>query len=52
MIGHPEDWEEVIQDSLLKAWQDIDSFYGRSQFSSWLISIGTRTAIDQYLYQF
>ncbi len=46
MIGHPEDCEDVLQDALVKAWQAIDRFDGRAKFSTWLISIATRTAID------
>ena len=46
MIGHPEDCEDILQTSLIKAWENIGTFAGRSAFSTWLISIATRTAID------
>lgn len=46
MIGHPDDSEDVLQDSLLKAWQGIAGFKEQSSFSTWLTSIATRTAID------
>jgi RNA polymerase sigma-70 factor (ECF subfamily) len=46
MIGHPEDCEDVMQASLTKAWESIGTFAGRSQFSTWLVAIATRTAID------
>lgn len=46
MIGHPEDCEDVLQASLIKAWENVGTFAGRSAFSTWLISIAARTAID------
>lgn len=46
MVGHPEDCEDIVQSSLLKAWQRIADFSGASKFSTWLVSIATRAAID------
>ncbi|HNP37301.1 MAG TPA: RNA polymerase sigma factor [Woeseiaceae bacterium] len=46
MIGHPEDSEDVLQDALLKAWNGMKSFRQESQFSTWFLSIVTRTTID------
>lgn len=46
MVGHPEDTEDIIQDSMLKAWNGIGGFKQRSSFSTWLISIAARTALD------
>lgn len=46
MIGHPEDTEDVLQDAILKAWQGIGGFQERANFSTWLVSIASRTAID------
>lgn len=46
MIGHPEDCEDLAQTALVKAWRSIGRFDGRSRFSSWLIAIAGRTAID------
>lgn len=46
LIGHPEDCEDVVQDALFKAWSALKSFKGEAQFSTWLVSIATRTAID------
>ena len=46
LIGHPEDTEEIIQDTMLKAWTNINSFREDSTFATWLCSIGARTAID------
>lgn len=46
MVGHPEDTEEVVQDSLLRAYEKIGTFRGESAFGTWLVSIATRAAID------
>lgn len=46
MVGHPEDCDDIVQSSLLKAWENIGRFAGRSKFSTWVISIATRAAID------
>lgn len=46
MIGHQQDCDDILQDALLKAWQALPGFDGRSQFSTWLTSIAMRCAID------
>ncbi len=46
LVGHPEDTDELFQDSLLKAWQSINSFRSDARFSTWLCAIGARTALD------
>jgi len=46
MVGHPEDTEDIVQDSLLKAWNGLADFKQGSSFSTWLIAIAARTAID------
>lgn len=39
MMRSPEDSEDVLQDGLLSAFQNLDQFQGRSKFSTWLHSI-------------
>ena len=46
MIGHREDCEDLAQLALAKAWENISSFDGRAAFSTWLVSIAARAAID------
>lgn len=46
LVGHSEDSEDIVQQALLKAWEGLRSFDGRSAFSTWLISIASRAAID------
>jgi DNA-directed RNA polymerase specialized sigma24 family protein len=45
------DWRDLLQDSLVKAWERRESFSGRAKFSSWLNPIIQRTAIDLYRYE-
>lgn len=40
-----EDAEDVLQDSLLKAFVHLEGFEGRSSFSSWLTSIAINCAL-------
>lgn len=39
--------EDVAQESLLKILKNIDSFEGRSRFTTWATSIAIRTGISQ-----
>jgi RNA polymerase sigma-70 factor (ECF subfamily) len=41
-----EDMEDIIQNSLIKAWRRIQSFQGNSSFSTWLYTIFKNVAID------
>lgn len=46
MVGPDEEVEDLAQQSLLKAFESIESFRGESKASTWLCAIGTRLAID------
>lgn len=46
MVGPDEEVEDLAQQSLLKAFESIESFRGDSKASTWLCAIGTRLAID------
>jgi len=46
MIGHPEDCEDVLQEALVKAYEAIGAFEGRSSFSTWAVAIAARCAVD------
>jgi RNA polymerase sigma-70 factor (ECF subfamily) len=46
MVGHPEDTDDLVQESAIRAWEAIGSFRGESKFGTWLCSIGARQAID------
>ena len=47
IVRNTEDAEEVAQDSFVKAFQQINTFQGKSKFSTWLYTIVYRTAISK-----
>ncbi|MGN1402079.1 MAG: RNA polymerase sigma factor SigY [Bacillus sp. (in: firmicutes)] len=40
--------EDIIQETMLKSYMNINRYDRRSRFSSWLITIATRTYVDMY----
>lgn len=46
LVGHPDDTEELVQESVLRAWESIATFRGEARFGTWLCAIGTRQALD------
>ena len=46
MVGHPDDVDDLTQQSLMKAYEAIDGFRAESSPGTWLCSIGARLAID------
>ncbi len=48
ILPHALDAEEAAQDALLTVARRIDSFEGRSRFSTWLYRISSNAAIDTY----
>lgn len=49
VIKNPSTVEDLVQESLIKAYRSITSFRGDSAFYTWLYKIGLNTAKD-YLY--
>ena len=47
IVRNSEDAEEVAQDSFIKAFQQLNTFQGKSKFSTWLYTIVYRTAISK-----
>lgn len=47
IVKNREDAEEVAQDSFIKAYQKLDSFEGKSKFSTWLYTIAYRNALTK-----
>ena len=47
ILGHHQDAEDVAQDALVTAWQQLPHFRGESTFSTWLYRIVTRRALNR-----
>ncbi len=45
MLNHPEDAEDVLQETFLKAYRHLKGFDGRSKLSTWLFRIATNEAL-------
>ena len=46
MLGSVHDADDALQDALLRAWQALGRFEGRSSVRSWLHTVATRTCLD------
>ena len=46
MTGRPEDAEDVVQETLVRAYRQLSRFESRSNFATWLYRIGFNCAID------
>jgi RNA polymerase sigma-70 factor (ECF subfamily) len=45
MVRNPEDAEDVLQDTFLRAYRGIKSFQGASTFSTWIYRITANSAL-------
>jgi RNA polymerase sigma-70 factor (ECF subfamily) len=46
MTGKPEDAEDVVQETFVRAYRQLSRFEARSNFGTWLYRIGFNCAID------
>jgi RNA polymerase sigma-70 factor, ECF subfamily len=47
VVRNEEEAVDVVQAAMLKAWQGLDRFSGKSKFSTWLYRIVVNQAIDR-----
>jgi RNA polymerase sigma-70 factor (ECF subfamily) len=45
ITGNPQDAEDVLQETLLKAYTRLEQFHGDSRFYTWLVRIGVNEAL-------
>ena len=45
LTGNPQDAEDVLQETFIKAFNNLDKFEGRSKVSTWLYRIATNEAL-------
>jgi RNA polymerase sigma-70 factor (ECF subfamily) len=46
MIGHPDDAADLLQESLLKAFEKMGTYRSGARFSTWLCSIAVNACLD------
>jgi RNA polymerase sigma-70 factor, ECF subfamily len=47
LLGNHDDAEDVAQDALVAAWQQLPGFRAKSSYSTWLYQIVTRRALNR-----
>lgn len=45
MLNHPQDAEDILQETFIKAYRNLNKFDGRSKISTWLYRIATNEAL-------
>jgi len=46
ILGSLQDAEDLVQETMLRAWRRLDTFEGRASFRAWLYKIATHACFD------
>jgi RNA polymerase sigma-70 factor, ECF subfamily len=46
MLGSLHEAEEIVQETMLRAWRRLETFGGRASFGAWLYGIATNACLD------
>src|SRR5919197_4238434 len=46
ILGSLHESEDMVQETMLKAWKRLDTYEGRATFRSWLYKIATNSCLD------
>jgi RNA polymerase sigma-70 factor (ECF subfamily) len=47
ILGSVDDAEDIVQETLLRAWRALERFEPRAQFQTWLYRIATNACLDE-----